>query len=339
MSKVNTPHINSRIGFTLVELLVVIAIIGILIALLLPAVQAAREAARRRQCSNNLRNLGLAFHEHHDARKLFPSGGWGSNWTGDPDMGFGRSQPGSWMFSILPFIEESGIHSFGKSGSRTWPVPATKRQLLGQMMSMPVTIFNCPSRRQARAYPAKDVFTDAKNWTHAGPPPAPFARNDYVGCVGSVDSSWATMDATYNNHETYSSWPAKSHFNGMVFMRSEVKVSQVTDGTSKTYMVGEKYMDPRYYEGAIGLQDDPGNDEGCYSGANADTVRSSGNGPFPDQRGVPHFHEWGSIHPGVFHMMFADGHVEAISFNINLQAHLGMGTRSGGEVTNNGATQ
>src|SRR5215203_2575717 len=100
-------------GFTLVELLVVIAIIGVLVALLLPAVQAAREAARRSQCSNQLRQQALGWHLHHDAHQFLPSAGWGWRWMADPDRGFGKTQSGSWCYSILPYIEAGAVHRLG----------------------------------------------------------------------------------------------------------------------------------------------------------------------------------------------------------------------------------
>ncbi|MEM7284686.1 MAG: DUF1559 domain-containing protein, partial [Pseudomonadota bacterium] len=104
---------NHRHGFTLVELLVVIAIVGILVALLLPAVQSAREAARRIQCKNHLTQFGLGMLNHHDAHGIFPTGGWSQRWTGDPDLGFDEDQPGGWEYNVLPFIEEMAMYEMG----------------------------------------------------------------------------------------------------------------------------------------------------------------------------------------------------------------------------------
>ena len=97
-------------AFTLVELLVVIFVIGLLVALLLPAIQSAREAARRVECRNNLKQLGLAAMNHLDRHGHFPAGGWGQNWVGDRDRDFGEDQPGGWAFNLLPFLEESALH-------------------------------------------------------------------------------------------------------------------------------------------------------------------------------------------------------------------------------------
>jgi prepilin-type N-terminal cleavage/methylation domain-containing protein len=103
-----------RRGFTLVELLVVIAIIGILVALLLPAIQAARESARRTQCKNNVKQMSLGFLLHEESHRFYPSSGWGYRWMADPDRGVGRSQPGGWAFTILPYMEQTATQAIGK---------------------------------------------------------------------------------------------------------------------------------------------------------------------------------------------------------------------------------
>ena len=100
--------------FTLVELLVVITIIGILIALLLPAVQAAREAARMLQCQNNLKQISLAALDHEHINGWFPTGGWGYNWVGDPNRGFGRDQPGGFFYNCLPYMEQQALHDLAQ---------------------------------------------------------------------------------------------------------------------------------------------------------------------------------------------------------------------------------
>src|SRR5439155_16523915 len=117
-SRTALPGETRRSGFTLIELLVVIAIIAILIGLLVPAVQQVRESANRTQCINNLKQMGVGFHNCHDTFKIFPGGGWGWDWVGDPDRGVGRSQPGGWVYQLLPFVDQAPLRNLGKGG--TW---------------------------------------------------------------------------------------------------------------------------------------------------------------------------------------------------------------------------
>ena len=146
---------HKRRAFTLVELLVVIAIIGILVALLLPAVQAAREAARRNQCVNNLKQLALGCMNHHSTIGHFPTGGWGWFWVGDADRGFGADQPGGWVFNILPYIEENTLHDLAGDGS--FDTMSTQQHInTREVVLSPVTMISCPSRRPGLTF-AKPV--------------------------------------------------------------------------------------------------------------------------------------------------------------------------------------
>jgi prepilin-type N-terminal cleavage/methylation domain-containing protein/prepilin-type processing-associated H-X9-DG protein len=173
MSQFNRSYETIRAderGITLIEVLVVIAIVGILVALLLPAIEMAREASRRSSCVNSLRQIAIAAKLHTDTHKTFPTGGWGPDWVGDPDAGFGPRQPGGWIYNILPYIEESALRDIAK-GQRA----EQKREQFVKVLETPIEIFNCPSRRLPRLYPYKGPAM-LENVT----PPEKVAKSDYV---------------------------------------------------------------------------------------------------------------------------------------------------------------
>ena len=135
----------------------VITIIGILIGLLLPAVQGVRESVRRITCMNNLRQMSLACLSHEVVQGFFPTGGWFYRYAGDPNQGFTSSQPGGWSYNILPYMDQKALHDMGKgSPPGVNDLQDTQRRQLGaQMAATPVAIFCCPSRRRAAAYKYK----------------------------------------------------------------------------------------------------------------------------------------------------------------------------------------
>ena len=169
---------RSSAGFTLVELLVVITIIGILIALLLPAVQAAREAARRAQCQNHLKEIGLGCLNHEQAHGFFPTGGWRWWWAGDPDRGFDRRQPGSWIYNLLPYVEQNPLRQLGAGKSIT-----DKKADLKVLLGTPLELCHCPTRRGCRAYPVNGGGLLAPCNADASPVGA---RTDYAANGGAV---------------------------------------------------------------------------------------------------------------------------------------------------------
>ncbi|MEM9660027.1 MAG: DUF1559 domain-containing protein [Planctomycetota bacterium] len=322
-------------AFTLVELLVVIAIIGVLVALLLPAVQAAREAARRSQCQNNLKQLALAMANHESTHKTFPTNGWGYGMIGDPDRGYGDDQPGGWMYGVLDFIEQSPVRQIGAGLS-----DGDRRKVLGsQLPVVVIPTFHCPTRRPqaVRTYLRFDPWNNAEDRAllRIGT-----ARGDYAVNGGDVEGGGDLNGIQVNCGPQYGpgsyqegdapdySWGhSLDSCNGISFQRSQVSFQNIEDGSSNTYMLGEKYLDPRFYETGESWGDDS-----CYfSGVDHDNMRWAEDAPAQDQQGQTAPWVWGSAHPGVFLMAMCDASVQAMAFDVDVEGiHMPLGNRRDG---------
>lgn len=325
-----------RRAFTLIELLVVIAIIAILIALLLPAVQQAREAARRTQCKNNLKQLGLAIHNYHDVFRQFPMGY-------DGTLPFPTSPPGqdvpnwlgfSWITGALPYLDQAplynqiGVHLnnatvAGTSGFGHPAVTTGARTIIDPLI--------CPSNPQPRLVRGNLTYhSNPLGGDLAGGEYYEGGRTDYVGNMGFVWAGWKDCDygtPTHRNNAKWSSpewvqsyehdWDDYPKVRGVFWARGSATIAQIPDGTSSTIAIFENH----HWRGR-----DPISGQINYSRVNREALWIAPYGPVssgeainktsPSDWGDPRCTGFQSVHTGGAHALLTDGAVRFINENI-----------------------
>lgn len=342
---------------TLVELLVVIAVIGMLLMLLMPALQAAREAGRRAKCTNNIRQLAVALHSHHDTHKHFPAGGWSYKWLPEPNAGSGKNQPGSWIYSILDELEESSLHDLGKGASGQ-----ERSKQIAQLVTTPLAVLNCPSRRPPALYTvskpeayrnltsevstqltasAKSDYAACASGGEPNKPPGTFDRGYPVDGPGPATleeaAEWETPNPTTGRNRWQSEVSGAA--NGAIIARYPIAVRQITDGTSKTYLLGEKFIEIDHYDTGWSISDD----QNAYVGFDRDNQVSSRYRPITDTSisemvriiegaGEDYGFHFGSAHPRSFNAAMCDGSVHLVASDIDDAVHRAAGSRDEAEA-------
>lgn len=305
-----------RSAFTLVEVLVAVFVIALLLGLALPAVQAAREAGRRAHCQNNLRQLGLASLQHVAAQGHYPTNGWGYTWVGDPDRGFGSRQPGGWIFNVLPWLEASAIRDLGRGISiEGKPAAFAERN----QRDLPVLI--CPSRRGPGLLPATTLVT-FRNAARRDL----VAKTDYAICEGDyvTNTGQGPQTLVEGDRRDYA-WTNVRLATGVSFLRSLVRPAEVAAGESNTYLLGEKSVSDAALESDLDL----GFDQSCYSGVDVDLNRWTIDPPTRDD-GHTRIRRFGSPHSAGCGMVFCDGSVRTVSYDVDGELHRETGTRENG---------
>ncbi|TWU28702.1 DUF1559 domain-containing protein [Bythopirellula polymerisocia] len=285
----------SKIGFTLVELLVVIAIIGVLVALLLPAVQAAREAARRMSCTNNLKQLGLAVHSFVDARNNFPH-----LRTTNYNTGI------TWAVEILPYLEQQpayarwdAVQPGASTGLNFAAAPVELRE-------MHVDVYSCPSRRPPTLATGEE-FPGGVVSSETG------ACGDYAANGGS-NQGRVSPNEQISSHRTNNNGPFLPHKN-VTDPQTKKTFSNIVDGTSVTFLFGEKHVTEGWDGRAFW-------DRSIYDSKDSETTTRVANETVLLAKSLNERFavQYGSAHPGVAQFVFVDGHVAVVSVDTDGRA-------------------
>ncbi|MDM4016919.1 DUF1559 domain-containing protein [Roseiconus lacunae] len=310
-----------RSAFTLVELLVVIAIIGILVSLLLPAVQAAREAARLLQCQNRLKQIALACHNYESAFKQLPGYGGEHNGFLIRQLTNRTQRPiggGTWITQSMLFLEQQPLARSIQGFARSFSIAPNDR--VQRLVQASVSTLHCPTRRDAEAYPLLPPYRE--RYGEFG------ARTDYAmnGGAAVIDE-----DASPNSNEA----PAiKITRDGVWVLGRRTRMNAILDGLSQTYLVGEKAMDL----GKL-ITGDGFGDRSPIAGyhdvpiSSHSYVRYAARSPAMDSHGnCLECHDFGSTHASGWNVAFSDGRVTLIDYSLDLGVHRAQASIDGREI-------
>jgi prepilin-type N-terminal cleavage/methylation domain-containing protein len=318
---------STRRAFTLVELLVVIAIIGILIALLLPAIQAAREASRRVKCANNLKQIALASVAYERAKKEF------ANAAGSPPPFNQASMLTSppWIVAIFPFMDETMLFNTASKMAGYGGRPEFISQTAAtSLFATPLSELYCPSRRAAAAYPTRftlvvpiygGVITKASRMDYAINGGADkVARDSFANAPVDLPGIWEMADPTGKDRSGKT---------------KRVRVRDVTDGLSKTYLAAEKMIPIDSYETGRFW----GDEGSLYTCPLGDCVRFAqqppDRDPFTNENASQHCsncHNFGAAHSAVWNAAYCDGSVHSLAYNMSFATHRAMASRAAGDA-------
>ena len=321
---------KNRKGFTLIELLVVIAIIGVLVGLLLPAVQQAREAARRISCSNNLKQQGLAMHNSMDSQRYFPAASWTIDSAGKSSTGNRSGTEHSWRAFVLSQMEAGNIADIYDFNKNWWENT--------QAISFEPSSFKCPSALSAAGGyanvdgPSRDDDSAAISMN-----PNNLGYTDYETFTGVKSKVFPAASDIY---------AAKDRNEGCLIKDAVTRDAHIRDGFSNTLLIIECGSRPDTYKAdtnngstptgatnqCIGWADSVGPFKLDGMDSNGDKCKNcAGNIPF----GVTNNGEAFSFHPGIMNACYADGSVRTINENVDLGVFAALITRAGGEVNSN----